>query len=227
MNLQQMKNVHIKAVIFDMDGLMIDTEKLYAIFWEKALLFYGYHATKDLLLSLRSLSRELASELFKKSFGEEVDYIKIRKKRIELMNAYIDEYGIEKKKGLDEILDYLWCNNVRMAVATATDFERTDQYLTQLGIKKYFEHIVCGSMVAHGKPAPDIYLKAVNLLDVVANECIALEDSPNGVTAAYRAGCNVIMVPEYDENSIDEDICYHKADDLMSVIKIIKEEWVL
>lgn len=218
MTSDQTKKVHIKAVIFDMDGLMIDTEKLYAGFWEKALQFYGYQPTKEFLPKLRSLSHELGEQLFLETFGKEIQYKQIRQKRIELMNAFIDVHGVEKKEGLDELLEYLDRKKIRMAVATATDLQRTTRYLTDLGLMKYFDEIVCGCMVENGKPAPDIYRKAIQLLGVLPKECIALEDSPNGVTSAFDAGCKVIMVPEYEDNSIDQRIQYDKVRSLVDVI---------
>jgi HAD superfamily hydrolase (TIGR01509 family) len=205
-----------------MDGLMIDTEKLYAVFWEKALVFYGYHPTREFLRKLSSLSHELADTLFQATFGENINYLQIREKRIELMNAYIQSHGVEKKVGLDELLAYLHNRKICMAIATSTDYERTNQYLNQLKIKDYFKEIVCGPMVEHGKPAPDIYLKVVSLLGVTPEECLALEDSPNGVTAAYKAGCKVIMIPEYEDHSVDNSVKFDIARSLSEVVEFIK-----
>lgn len=219
--MNQDRDMGIKAVIFDMDGLMLDTEKLYELFWERALQFYGYQPNKQLLLDLRSLSRDLAAKLLQQNFGLELDYHQIRNKRVELMNAYIEEHGIEKKEGLDELLVYLKEKEYRMAVATATEYERTKLYLTQLGLHEYFDAIVCGPMVAHGKPAPDIYHKAIELLGKSPKECLALEDSPNGVTSAYRAGCNVIMIPECEENEIGEGVKYQQVKSLRDIIGIL------
>ena len=220
----QTKGVRIKAVIFDMDGLMIDTEKLYAIFWEKALLFYGYQPTKEFLRKLRSLSHKLAEQLFQETFGEGIQYRQIRQKRIELMNAYIEEYGVEQKAGLNSLIQYLYQKKIRMAVATATDYQRTSKYLSKLGLIHYFDEVVCGCMVENGKPAPDIYQKAVDLLRVLPEECVALEDSPNGVTSAFDAGCRVIMIPEYEDNSLDPRIEYEKVTSLVDVIEWMESE---
>ena len=198
----------LKAIIFDMDGLMIDTEKLYQVFWERALQYYDYQPSKQLLLDLRSLSRDLAAKLLQDHFGTGLDYTKIRNKRVELMN--------------DELLAYCSEKKLRMAVATATDYERANQYMTQLKIRDKFEVIVCGPMVKHGKPAPDIYLKVVELLGVLPEECIALEDSPNGGRAASAAGCNVIMVPEDKNEDLGSDIGFiASCDNLIDVISYL------
>lgn len=189
----------LKAIILDMDGVMIDTEKLYAIFWKKAIEYYGYHPTHEFLMKLRSLARPLGDRLFKETFGEAADYYAIREKRLELMNAYIDEHGVEMKQGLIELLTDAKNKGVKLGVATATDEVRTKRYLNQLHIIEFFDVIVCGPQVAHGKPAPDIYLRACELLEEEPKNCLALEDSPNGIMSAYNAGCRVIMIPDQEE----------------------------
>ena len=130
----------LKGVIFDMDGLMIDTEKLLTRFWCEAAKYAIPH--------------------LKGIFGEDFDYYKVRGKRIELMNEFIRQNGIEKKKGLDELLDYLDSTGLKKAVATATDLQRTMLYLSSINIIDRFDKLVCGNMIENGKPAPDIYLAA-------------------------------------------------------------------
>ncbi|MBE6837546.1 MAG: HAD family phosphatase [Ruminococcus sp.] len=214
----------IKGVIFDMDGLMIDTEKLLTRFWCEAANLYGHKMTKEHVLGIRSLAAKFAEPKLKGIFGEDFDYQKVRAKRIELMNAYISEYGIEKKKGLDQLLEYLKSNGYLIAVATATDLNRTTTYLNRIGIFHYFDKIICGSMVENGKPEPDIYLKASSELELSPEECIALEDSPNGIISAYRAGCKPIMIP--DLSRADNELlkmCEAELDSLDLVIDYLEE----
>ena len=186
----------LKGVIFDMDGLMIDTEKLLTRFWCEAANHYGYPMTKEHVLGIRSLAAKYAIPHLKGIFGEDFDYYKVRAKRIELMNEFIRQNGIEKKKGLDELLDYLDSTGLKKAVATATDLQRTTLYLSSINIIDRFDKLICGNMIENGKPAPDIYLAAAKELELNPGECIALEDSPNGIRSAHTAGCKPVMIPD-------------------------------
>lgn len=186
----------LKAVIFDMDGLLVDTEKLLQRFWVEAARFYGYPMEKEHVLQIRSLSGKLAAPLLQKLVCPEFDYAKVRLKRLELMNAYIAKNGIEKKKGIDELLDFLDTTELKKAVCTATDEYRTKLYLESIGIYHRFDEHISGNMIENGKPAPDIYLYACERLRLKPEECMAFEDSPNGITSAYDAGCRVVMIPD-------------------------------
>ncbi|MDE5619460.1 MAG: HAD family phosphatase [Ruminococcus sp.] len=189
-------NKKIKGAVFDMDGLMIDTEKLLVRFWKESAKEYGYDMTDENVFGIRSLSRKYSVPLLKGIFGEEFPFNEVRSRRISLMNDYIDKYGFEVKKGLFEMLDYLRSNNYLIAVATATDCERAECYLKKIDAYKYFDAVICGNMVTNGKPEPDIYITASEKLGLLPKECVAFEDSPNGIKSAYSAGCRVIMIPD-------------------------------
>ena len=119
----------VKAVLFDMDGTLIDTEKYYRIFWPKALAQFGYHMTDEQVLFMRSLGRPFAPKQLKEWFGEELDYYAVRDRRKQLMEEHLDRVGIELKPGAVEILEALKKRGILAAVATATDLERTEKYL--------------------------------------------------------------------------------------------------
>ena len=212
----------IKAVIFDMDGLIFDTEKLLVKYWCQAANEYGFDMRREHALGIRSLARKFAIPHLQGIFGEEFDYVKIRTRRMELMSAHLAEHGLETKAGIHELLEYLHKNGIPAAIATATDYERTKDYLTRAGLFEHFDKIVCATMVESGKPKPDIYIYAAQQLGFEPNECLALEDSPNGVRSASSAGCVTVMVPDLTQP--DEEISsliYAKADDLSEVTKII------
>ena len=189
----------IKAVIFDMDGILIDTEKWLNVYWQQAEKEAGFEVTREDGLAIRSLAGKYAGPYLRGIFGESFDYEAIRERRKELMREHIAKYGIEKKPGVDDILSYLAEKNMKRAVATATDPERTKQYLTQIGIYDKFDKIVSATTVENGKPQPDVYLYACEQIGEKPEDCIAVEDSPNGILSAYRAGLSVVMVPDLTE----------------------------
>ena len=193
-----------KAVLFDMDGTLIDTEKYYRVFWPMAMAEFGYTLTDEQTLSMRSLGRPFAPQQLKAWFGQDLDYYAIRDRRKELMEKCLDENGIQLKPGAVEILKELKKRGIPAAVATATDLERTEKYLNKTGIRQYFDRLISATQVPEGKPSPDIYLYACEQMGLRPEECLVVEDSPNGVMSAYRAGCRVIMVP--DQTPPDEDL---------------------
>lgn len=194
----------IDTIIFDMDGTLIDTEKYFRACWPKALAAFGYEMSDEQALSMRSLGRPFAPIHLKEMFGESIDYTQVREKRKELVEECIKEHGIQLKPGVIELLQWLKENHIRAAIATATDMERTNRYLKMLGIHEYFDKLISATMVKEGKPSPDIYLYACEQLGRKPEECIAVEDSPNGVLSAYRAGCKVVMVP--DQTAPEEEL---------------------
>ncbi len=215
--------IMIKAVIFDMDGLLIDTEKLLVRFWIRAANEFGYPMTREQALSLRSLHRSFAIPYLQALFGEEFDYAAVRARRMELMREYLAENPLELKSGAVELLTYLNEKSISAAVCTATDIERAREYLSRVGILEYFDKIVCATMVEHGKPMPDIYLYATRELGLPVGECLALEDSPNGIRSAAGAGCVTVMVPDLTEPDEElSNLIYARAETLSDVIGIIE-----
>ena len=212
----------IQAVIFDMDGTLIDTEKDYRRCWPKALASFGYHMTDEQALTLRSLGRPFAITQLKTWFGEELDYHAVREKRKELVEECLDREGISLKPGALELLQTLRRRRITTAIATATDMERTERYLKKVGILECFDKLISATMVKEGKPSPDIYLYACEQLKLKPNQCIAVEDSPNGVQSAYRAGCRVVMVP--DQTEPDEEVLkclWARVDNLADIKKLL------
>lgn len=186
----------IRGAIFDMDGLMVDTEKLYLRYWKEAAAEFGYDMQNEHVYAIRSLARKYSIPKLKSFFGEDFPTEDVRKRRTELINAHIEKYGIDVKKGLFELLDYLKEHGVKLAVATATPRERALYCLRKIGARDYFDAVICGDMIESGKPDPDIYLTAARELGLPPEQCAALEDSPNGIRAAHSAGCQAIMIPD-------------------------------
>ena len=212
----------IKGVISDMDGVILDSEKLYVRFWCEAARAYGYPMEAKHALGIRSLTRPLAIERLQGWFGEGFDYDAVRDKRKELMDAYVAQNGIAPKRGAHKLLQWLRAHDYRVALATATPPERARQYLQQVGLLDCFDAIVSARMVAHGKPAPDIYLYAAEKLGLRPEECLALEDSPNGVRSAAAAGCQTVLVPDLDNPEQElKPLLYATAENLEKVIALL------
>ena len=215
----------IRGVISDMDGVILDSEKLYVRFWCEAGNFYGYPMQPEHALGIRSMARPYAIEKLQGWFGESFDYDLVRNKRVELMDAYVIEHGIDAKPGAQELLSCLKEQGFLVALATATAKDRAEAYLERLDLLQYFDVVASARMVAHGKPEPDIYLYAAEQLGLKPQECLALEDSPNGVRSAHAAGCKTILVPDLDDPSGQlEGLLDGVADGLLDVIKFLTVE---
>ncbi len=212
----------IRGVLFDMDGLVLDTEKLYTRFWMEALHFYDFPMTYDQALKMRAANSKLSEENLKRFFGPSVDYQKCRNKRIELMNAFIEENGVELKPGIFELLDALDAKGIPAAITSSSPKARIEKHLASVGLLHRFAAICSGHDVPNGKPAPDIYLHGAASLGLPPGNCLALEDAPTGILAAHRAGCVTVMVPDLDQPDGDtEKLLFAKADSLGDVIGLL------
>jgi len=221
-------DMRIDAVLFDMDGLVLDTEKLYTRFWMEAANALGYPMTFEQGLGMRSLNRTYGAAKLKSYFGEEIDYDEVRNKRIELMDAFVEKEGVYLKPGIHELLEYLKDKQIKTAIATSSPIERTIKYLSSVKMEQSFDEIISGYMVEKGKPEPDIFLYAAKKLGVKPENCMVLEDSPAGILAAYRAGCIPVMVPDQDEPDEEtKKLLFEKACNLQAVIEIIEKNFYL
>ena len=185
-----------KAVVFDMDGVITDTEKLYRRFQLEEGLKRG--VPEDVMIRacerIAGGNKYTNKEPFEKIVGRGIDYWEYRDKMIANLDAYIDENGVELKPGVKETLAYLKSKGIKIGLATSTVKDRAIGYLISHNIYDYFDKLIFGDMVEHGKPAPDIYLKACEELQVKPDEAIAVEDSINGIKSAGTAGLYPVMV---------------------------------
>ena len=214
----------IKGILFDMDGLILDTEKLYCRFWQEAARILGYPMTMEQALGLRSLNRHAGEAKLKSYFGEGISYTEVREKRIELMDAFVEKEGVTTKPGIWELLAFLQEKQIRTAIATSSPIGRTKKYLSSVHLENEFDAIVSGYMVEHGKPEPDIYVYAARQLGLEPENCIVLEDSPAGILAAYRAGCMPVMIPDLDEP--DEEtrkLLFAQAESLVQFREVLEK----
>ena len=212
----------IRGVLFDMDGLVLDSEKLYSRFWREACGFYGFTMSYEQSLKMRALNRNAGKAMLHSFFGEEIDYLQTRAKRIELMNAFIEENGVDLRPGVLELMAYLKEKNIATAITSSSPQERIRSHLSRHGLDVQFDCLCSGYEVPNGKPAPDIYLYGAKSLGLKPEECLALEDAPSGILSAYRAGCLPVMIPDQDQPDADTlALLYAKGDSLLDVMELL------
>lgn len=211
--------MNIKAVIFDMDGLMFDTERLMKAGWEEASREMGFTLTEYHLSQMRGGTRERSSKLFEEWFRGTVDYDQGRAIRTRYQKEYIEKHGVPLKKGLMKLLTYLKEHEIPAAVATSTPRCDASRYWDMAGVTAYIAASVCGDEVQNGKPDPEIFLTAAEKLQTPPKQCLILEDSLNGIRAAKAAGALSCMVPDLTP-AVDEirPFCDIICEDLTQVI---------
>ncbi len=185
-----------RAVIFDMDGLMLDTETLGPRAWEGGSLTSGVPFDQTLLPLMIGRNHRDTRDFLLRHYGDDYPVDRLTTACTATFDAIIEAEGIMLKAGLVELLDWLDGQHIERAVATSTRHARACAQLTRLGLLGRFVTLVGGDDVAHGKPAPDIFLEAASRLALPPAECMVLEDSEPGVRAALAAGIAPIMVPD-------------------------------
>lgn len=183
-----------KAVIFDQDGLMFDTETLYSIAWKNAALKMGREASDQFCEEIRGTSGEKLKQVVEKHIPG-IDVLAFHELCLSLVHDLMDE-ALAEKPGLHELLAYLKGHGYKMAVASSSAYEQIEKNLLRADIKDYFDFVISGKGLERGKPAPDIFIAAAKGLGVNPKDCYVLEDSPSGVRAGHTAGCHTIMVPD-------------------------------
>lgn len=213
----------IRGVLFDMDGLVLDSEVLYTRFWREAATALGYTMTVAQSLGMRSLGKKRGQHYLESLFGPEIDYTTLRCKRIELMDVYVEQHGIPPKPGIYELLDYMEEHGIAAAITSSSPMESIEKHLSAVNLRHRFQKLCSGHNVPNGKPAPDIYLLGAAELGLDPRQCLALEDSPTGILSAYQAGCNPVLIPDLDcpgEETTSK--CFAKADSLTDIIDILE-----
>jgi HAD superfamily hydrolase (TIGR01509 family) len=191
------------AVIFDMDGLMLDTESLGPQTWREAAAAIGVDFDLDLLPAMIGRNYRDCREMLRAHYGASYPVEQLTATCLTVFDEIVARQGVAQKPGLRELLDWLEGENVVRAVATSTRRDRAEAQLTHQGLLARFATLVGGNEVERGKPEPDIFLLAASRLAVAAADCVVLEDSEPGVRAALAAGMMPIMVPDLHAPSQD------------------------
>jgi HAD superfamily hydrolase (TIGR01509 family) len=192
-----------RAAIFDMDGLMLDTERIDYAACRRASAAMGHALEADLYMRTIGRTSVDTRRIFMEHYGDSFPYEAFRRQWREARAHIVAGEGIALKPGLLELIDHLRATRVRLAVATSTVRADALRLLTDAGLLPQFDALVCGDEVEQGKPAPDLFLKAAGLLGIGPAECVVLEDSEPGARAAHAAGMRVIVVPDLKPPSAD------------------------
>lgn len=206
-------------VIFDMDGTLLDTQKIYVPAWEEAGRLQGVEGMGELAPHVCGANNETCKEIVYDNYPI-IDYDVFKKD----VHKYVEKNCVVKfKKGAKELLDFLKANNMKFGLASGTDRGPLMERLTAVGAEKDFEAIVCGSEIENGKPAPDIFLKVAELMGVDPETCIVFEDSPLGIRAAATAGMKAVGI--FDTAPFDEvrHLMHKELNHLGEAIQMIEE----
>jgi len=185
-----------RAVIFDMDGLLLDTEALGERTWQRASRSTGIDFDTALLASMIGRNMRDTRAFLLTHYGQDYPVDRLTDACTAAFDAVVAEEGIALKPGVHELLDWLDAEDIARWVATSTHRDRAAAQLQSLGLLRRFAGVVGGNEVAHGKPAPDIFVEAAARLGATPVHCVVLEDSEPGVRAAIAAGIAPIMVPD-------------------------------
>ena len=197
------------VLFFDLDGVLIDTEKLYFRFWKEASKFFGYELKDEEALSFRSLEVNSGRKLIKEYSGGLLDYDIVKNKRIELMDEYFKNHPIEVKKHAFSFLEKQRNENKKIVIVTANAMEKANKILKETGLDKCVDEVISAKDVNRGKPFPDVYLYALKRMSLKADNVIVFEDSPNGLKASKGAGCFTLMIK--DMTPLKDDMSYVDA----------------
>lgn len=186
----------VAAVIFDMDGLMFDTERLARDAWHEVGRRLGCPIGEGVFARILGATPQASAKVFREAFGDGFDYPLARKMCSEWMEERIDRHGVPVKPGLGKLLIDLRDAGIRRAVASSSPRATVEKYLRLTGLAHFFDAVIGAEDVARSKPAPDSFLVAARALETRPERCLVLEDSENGLLAARNAGMKAVCVPD-------------------------------
>lgn len=190
-----------QAAIFDMDGLLLDTERVCLTIFEQACHAVGVPFLKEVYLSAIGRNAAGIEQALRAGYGPELDYPVLHTEWRKRYDAVVKHQAIPVKEGVIELLQWLKANRVPTAVATSTQKDVAQIKLRLSGLEQYFDSFTTGCEVTHGKPDPEIYLLAAQRLGAEPTQCLAFEDSNNGVRSAVSANMITYQIPDLVEPS--------------------------
>jgi beta-phosphoglucomutase family hydrolase len=186
----------LRAVIFDMDGLMVDTEYLHHTSFKKVLEQYGVNPVPNIhgVIHVSGVSAEANWELFKEKYNFNADTAELTRSKHKI-HLKLLKNNVVPMPGLFELLKDIKEHGYRISIASSSALEQINLIVNRLGITNFFDAITSGEEVTSGKPAPDIFLKAAAKLGIEPTQCVVLEDAMNGMKAAKAANMHAVVVP--------------------------------
>lgn len=213
----------IQGVIFDMDGLMFDTERVSMRVWNEQLAKFGWTFSQQLGNAIRGCNDEGICRALTAAYGPGFEYVPVRDGVRARLEQVLEEEGVPVKAGLVPLLHWLKEQGIPCAVASSSRRVTVEHHCRAAGVLGSFQHLVCGDMVEHSKPHPEIFLKAAQRLGVDPAHCLVLEDSFNGVRAGAAGGFVTVMVPDMDAPTPEISQLYTaRADNLLVVLEMLK-----
>jgi len=221
-----MNKPHLAAVVFDMDGLMFDSERIVQLSWHIAGERLGYSRMGDNIYNTLGMNVARRKIYFSETYGADFPFESFQTYSREAFAQEVNANGMPMKPGLTELLTFLKESGIPIAVATSSREPYALGNFNRAGILSYIDAYVTGNMVTNSKPHPEIYLKACELLGIDPSQAIALEDAPNGIRSAHAAGLRPIMIPDLIRDiSPVEPLLEARLDTLLDVIPYIKEHF--
>lgn len=185
-----------KAVIFDMDGVIFDSERMVLVCWEQLAEKYHLSRMREAYIPCIGVNDVRMKEIMEEFYGKDFPYAAFRKEASELFHEMVGREGLPVKKGTRELLEYLTEQKIPVGLASSTRLALVTEELQAAGLYDYFQAVTGGDQLKRSKPEPDIYLMACGKLGVRPEETYAVEDSYNGIRAAHSAGMMPLMVPD-------------------------------
>ena len=214
----------IEAIVFDMDGLLFDSERIVQRSWEEAGNQLGLEHMGETIYHTLGMNLAGRNHYFRNTIAKDFPCEEFAKQARIWFYKIVNEEGLPMKNGARKLLEYGKVNGYRMAIATSSRKEYALKNLKAAKIYDFFDAGVFGDMVQHAKPDPEIYLKACDSIGAAPANCIALEDAPAGIRAAYAAGMKPIMIPDLVAPTPEiEALLYETCDTLLGVIGILEK----
>ena len=214
----------VQAVIFDMDGVIFDSERLVIECWEVIAAKHNIPDIVEICMRVQGNNREETGKRFREKYGRDFPYEMYKK---EVTALFRDRYGegrLPLKPGVVKILEELKRNNIPLALASSTRSDIVKLEMEEANLLSYFDVVLGGDMVPRSKPEPDIFLAAAAALQAEPKCCYVLEDSHNGIRAAYRAGMHPVMVPDMQQPTEEiRGIAEAVVENLLAALEYLQE----